>query len=1014
MSMTNNNKEDLTIISYNCDGLNLSTCYIQQLLTDKKPDFLFLQETWLLDSQINLLGNINVNYLFTGISGCESGEMLKGRPYGGVAVLWSKKLSQYVQPVASNSNRITGCKYMFGDEKILFLTVYMPCDSQSVHRVNDEYVNVIQEIENICENNNASRIIIGGDWNTSIDRNNAQTNCFKRFLDTSNFDICWNSMNASKSCTYENINLGHQSCIDHFIMSMNVFDNITNCTIIDSVDNLSCHKPILLQVKCQINRLNRTGKQLYKRKTAWHKVVKEDIDCFKQHLDVQLNRLKVPACINNCTNVSCKDSAHTNAICELCSNLISCLLDADSFLPKSSKRKNVLPYWSEKVRPLRQDSLWWHWLWKECGRPRVGSVASTMRSTRAKYHAMVKYVKNEEKHLRFSRMGESIATDNSRDLFNEVRHANGSFKHISDCVDGCNTPEEITDLFYTKYDNLFHMVPADHAKMSKLRKQIESDVLLDGKINSCFVTTQMVDKAFSSLKCDKTDGDNINTNLLKNSSNTFKSLIVSLFNSMLVHGFTANNLLISTLVSIPKNVRASLTSSDNYRGIALCSNIAKALDRIFLTMFSNKLLTSNAQYAYKEKHGSVLCTLMLKESVKYFTNRNTDVYCCLLDASKAFDCVSYDKLFSLLLKRKIPPLVIRLLLDSYTRQSMNIKWEDCLSTPINVENGVKQGGILSPILFAIYYDVLVSRLKNVNVGCKIGPDVLNTFVYADDVTLIAPSRTALQSLVDVCLAYSEEYNINFNKAKTKCIKFSLLTHNTVNLKRISMYNTDLAWERNVNHLGNCLRNDLSDRDDIKIKLGQFYSQFNKIVANFSSCNRYVLSKLFYTYCNSFYGSQAWDLSKPCIAAVHTAWNKAVRRMLHLPYQTHCNLLSPILGIPHIKEQVACRFLKMFNNMYNSKNALIHNMAVRCMHSSNTGIGNNVLHLSSRFKCSVSGLLSCAGKNVSNLCGNTNMCDGWRMDVARELCEAVSVNDEIVVPGFEVEELRLMLECVCTG
>ena len=54
--------------------------------------------------------------------------------------------------------------------------------------------------------------------------------------------------------------------------------------------------------------------------------------------------------------------------------------------------------------------------------------------------------------------------------------------------------------------------------------------------------------------------------------------------------------------------------------------------------------------------------------VSYYNGRNTNVYACLLDATKAFDCVRYDKLFELLLKKDIPGTVIRLLLDSYTRQ----------------------------------------------------------------------------------------------------------------------------------------------------------------------------------------------------------------------------------------------------------------------------------------------------------------------------------------------------------
>ena len=131
---------------------------------------------------------------------------------------------------------------------------------------------------------------------------------------------------------------------------------------------------------------------------------------------------------------------------------------------------------------------------------------------------------------------------------------------------------------------------------------------------------------------------------------------------------------------------------------------------------------------------------------------------------------------------------------------MYIKWNDILSEPISVLNGVKQGGILSPILFSIYYDVLLLRLQDLNIGCKIGPDVLNCFAYADDVVLLAPSRSALQSLMDECLLYSAEFKIQFNKLKTKCIRFTVIVIIIVltMLRKMTMYDKVIPWVTKVN------------------------------------------------------------------------------------------------------------------------------------------------------------------------------------------------------------------------
>ena len=63
---------------------------------------------------------------------------------------------------------------------------------------------------------------------------------------------------------------------------------------------------------------------------------------------------------------------------------------------------------------------------------------------------------------------------------------------------------------------------------------------------------------------------------------------------------------------------------------------------------------------------------------------------------------------------------------------MMIKWGNCMSDSFNVSNGVRQGSVLSPYLFAVYMDDLFSELKKVNAGCIVGNLKLIHIMYADD------------------------------------------------------------------------------------------------------------------------------------------------------------------------------------------------------------------------------------------------------------------------------------------
>ena len=95
-----------------------------------------------------------------------------------------------------------------------------------------------------------------------------------------------------------------------------------------------------------------------------------------------------------------------------------------------------------------------------------------------------------------------------------------------------------------------------------------------------------------------------------------------------------------------------------------------------------------------------------------------------------------------------------------------------MSTPIKMENGVNQGGVLSPTLFCIYFDELLRRLRQTDVGCHVGHMSYAAFGYADDLLLLSPSIHGLEILVKTSESFASEYGVTFNAKKTECICFS--------------------------------------------------------------------------------------------------------------------------------------------------------------------------------------------------------------------------------------------------
>jgi len=129
------------------------------------------------------------------------------------------------------------------------------------------------------------------------------------------------------------------------------------------------------------------------------------------------------------------------------------------------------------------------------------------------------------------------------------------------------------------------------------------------------------------------------------------------------------------------------------------------------------------------------------------------------------------KLFEKLIQRKVPVCFVRLLTHWYKEQTIQIEWGKHFSEPFHVSNGVRQGGVLSPYLFALYLDNLSNELNNIKAGCSIGELLLNHLMFADDICVFCPSVRWLQRILDVCQAYAESHGIIYNCNKTVCMTF---------------------------------------------------------------------------------------------------------------------------------------------------------------------------------------------------------------------------------------------------
>ncbi len=411
-----------------------------------------------------------------------------------------------------------------------------------------------------------------GDFNTCFNHNNAQTRCLNEVIDRNDMSVIWNSPKVNHDNTYVNLSLGHRSCMDHILVSGNIFDALISGGVHYDPLNPSCHNVVNIHFQCVnhcfVTRSDRP--ELADKRFSWNKATQENIDMYREQLDYLLGNINIPTDAILCRNVLCKDIKHRVAINTLCSDILNCCIEAGTHtLPLRKYTKHSIAGWKEYVKPEKERSLFWHWIWLECGRPNHGHVYNIMKQTRYRYHYAVRYAKKNEFNLKKEKLAEYSA-NGSVDMWRELKKINPSRCNIPTTVDdACNAPD-IAELFMSKYETLYNSVPTSDDELDDITRLINNGVVNESYDNIKF-SVDVITKCIRRIKSGKSDGNmGFDSDHLLNGTSKLCYMISVLFNVMIMHGHSAQDLLYSTIVSIPKNKRASLCCSDNYRGIALC------------------------------------------------------------------------------------------------------------------------------------------------------------------------------------------------------------------------------------------------------------------------------------------------------------------------------------------------------------------------------------------------------------------------------------------------------------
>ena len=415
-------------------------------------------------------------------------------------------------------------------------------------------------------------------------------------------------------------------------------------------------------------------------------------------------------------------------------------------------------------------------------------------------------------------------------------------------------------------------------------------------------TCEELERAISAASSGKSPGlDGIAIEIVKQCSTVLLKPLHDLLVVCWETGELPQNFKDSKLITLYKN-KGDRSMCDSYRGISLLSVVGKVFARVVLKrlqVLANQVYPES-QCGFRAERSTIDMIFTLAQLQEKCREQHQPLYVAFVDLTKAFDLVSRDGLFSVLKKVGCPPAMLRVIGSFQDGMRCCVQFDGTVSATFPVQSGVKQGCVLAPILFGIFFSVVLSyafknnedaifihtrsdgnlfNLSRLKARTKVRKVLIRELLFADDAALVSHSESGLQRLVDALSSACEKFGLTISLTKTEVMgqgvadtpKISIGQRNLGNVKELTYLGTTVT--ENV-FIGTELSRRMGKASGAMARLNQrvWSNQKLRPATKISVYRACVLSSL-------LYGSETWVVYARQEKQLNTFHMRNLRRIM---------------------------------------------------------------------------------------------------------------------------------------